>query len=81
MRELRTYLDGELCGSFTEKNGQITFTYADSYTSSVPLSLSMRERKRPHKNRVALPFLKGLLPVLGLKLSGLASQVPNPRLL
>ena len=62
MSELNAYLDGELCGTFMEKNGQITFAYSPGYESAVPLSLSMPERNRAHKNKVALPFLKGLLP-------------------
>lgn len=62
MSELNAYLDGELCGTFMEKNGQITFAYSPGYESAVPLSLSMPERNRTHKNKVALPFLKGLLP-------------------
>lgn len=62
MSELNAYLDGELCGTFMEKNGQITFAYSPGYESAVPLSLSMPERNRMHKNKVALSFLKGLLP-------------------
>lgn len=62
MSELKAYLDGELCGTFEEKNGQVIFSYSPEYHSAVPLSLSMQERNRVHKNKVALPFLKGLLP-------------------
>ncbi|MDY3048401.1 MAG: HipA domain-containing protein [Rothia sp. (in: high G+C Gram-positive bacteria)] len=62
MKKLNVYLDGEQCGTFEEKNGQIAFTYSPGYKSVVPLSLSMSERSRTHKNKVALPFLRGLLP-------------------
>ena len=62
MSELNAYLDGELCGTFMEKNGQITFAYSPEYETAAPLSLAMPERNRMHKNKVALSFLKGLLP-------------------
>lgn len=62
MTQLMAYLDGKLCGSFSEAKGQITFAYSTEYGGKVPLSLSMLERNRNHKNKFALPFLKGLLP-------------------
>lgn len=74
MRELYAHLDGELCGIFREKNGQITFTYSEQYTGTVPISLSMRDRGRTHKNKVALPFLKGLLPDNPQALDNMARQ-------
>ncbi|MBM7051890.1 MULTISPECIES: HipA N-terminal domain-containing protein [unclassified Rothia (in: high G+C Gram-positive bacteria)] len=74
MSELNAYLDGELCGTFTEKNGQITFSYSEEYEGQVHLFLSMLERNKVHKNKVALPFLKGLLPDNTQAISNMARE-------
>jgi serine/threonine-protein kinase HipA len=65
-RYLDVYLDGRLCGRFTQSGqGNVTFEYDDAYRASddaTPLSLSMPLAAAAHRKRAALPYLHGLLP-------------------
>lgn len=64
MRELVAYLDGAETGTFSQdKHGAITFRYSDEIApGSTPMSISMPVVPgAQYRNRIARPFLQGLL--------------------
>lgn len=76
-RELSAYLDGVLTGTFSMTGaGALGFRYDEKYrlsSTATPMSMSMPLQRADHKNRVALPFLQGLLPDNAQALSAIGS--------
>ncbi|WP_052459603.1 type II toxin-antitoxin system HipA family toxin [Tessaracoccus massiliensis] len=65
-KELRAYLDGQPVGTFRNSNGSLSFSYDPEYVAGsigrTPMSLSMPLNAPRHSNKVAHPYLEGLLP-------------------
>jgi serine/threonine-protein kinase HipA len=76
-RELHAYLDGTLTGVFSMTGaGNLSFEYDEGYRLSptaTPVSMSIPLERAEHRNRVALPFLQGLLPDNAQALSAMGS--------
>ncbi|GAA4379581.1 HipA domain-containing protein [Agromyces bauzanensis] len=75
--KLNVYLDGDFVGDLRQTDaGATTFTYDDDYRrhpEATPLSLSMPVSRASHPPRAVVPFLQGLLPDSGGKLSELST--------
>ncbi len=77
MNELVVLLDGRDVGLIRQKNGRLTFTYADTWRNApgaYPLSLSMPLAAAEHPHAAIDPFLWGLLPDNELVLSRWAKK-------
>src|SRR6478609_624111 len=76
-RTLDVHMDGTRAGTLSMTGaGNIAFSYDDAYRNapgSTPLSLSMPKVMARHRQRVALPFVQGLLPDNERALASLAT--------